>query len=125
LAEAHQILGRVLHKMNRLQESRGELEAAVALDPSLASEFDLAVVCLDLDDEQCAVRIFDGIEASLGDTPALHMQFGLAFGNSDFAPWAVTEFKKVIAEDPRYPGAHYCVAARCGAFRIVVKEIDC
>ena len=111
LALAHQLLGRVLHKMNRLQESRKELEAAVALDPVFASEYDLAVVCLDLDDEQCAVRIFNGIEAASGDSPALHMQFGLAYGNSDSAPRAVTEFKKVIAEDPRYPGAHYCVAA--------------
>ena len=39
------------------------------------------------------------------------MQFGLAYGNSDFTPQAVTEFKKVIAEDPHYPGAHYSVAA--------------
>jgi tetratricopeptide (TPR) repeat protein len=111
VAAAHRILGRVLHKTNRLQEARKELETAVALDSSFASEYDLAVVCLDLDDEQCAVRIFDGIEASSGDSPAIHMQFGLAYGNSDFAPRAVTEFKKVIAEDPRYPGAHYCMAA--------------
>ena len=111
VAAAHQILGRVLHKMNRLQEARTELEAAVALDPIIANKYDLAVVCLDLDDEQCAVHIFDEIEASSGDSPALHMQLGLAYGNSDFAPRAVTEFKKVIAEDPRYPGAHYCVAA--------------
>jgi tetratricopeptide (TPR) repeat protein len=111
LAAAHRILGQVLHQMNRLQESRKELEAAVALEPSYASEYDLAVVCLDLDDEQCAVHNFDGIEASSGDRPALHMQFGLAYGNSDFAPRAVTEFKKALAENPRYPGAHYGVAA--------------
>jgi tetratricopeptide (TPR) repeat protein len=110
-ASAHQILGRVLHKMNQLQEARKELEAAVALDPSFANQYDLAVVCLDLDDEQCAVHIFDGIEASSGESPALHMQFGLAYGNSDFAPRAVTEFQKAITEDPHYPGAHYCVAA--------------
>jgi tetratricopeptide (TPR) repeat protein len=111
LAAAHRILGQVLHQMNRLQESRKELEAAVALEPSYASEYDLAVVCLDLDDEQCAVHNFDGVEASSGDRPALHMQFGLAYGNSDFAPRAVTEFKKALAENPRYPGAHYGVAA--------------
>jgi len=111
LAEAHQILGRTLHRMNRDQEARKELETAVSLDASVANQFDLAVVCLDLDDEKCAVQIFSGLEATLGDSPALHMQFGLAYGNSDFTPHAVTEFKKVIAEDPRYPGAHYSVAA--------------
>lgn len=111
MALAHQILGRALHRMNRDQEARKELEAAVALDGSIQNEYNLAVVCLDLDDDQCAVKIFDGLEASLGDSPGLHMRFGLAYGNSDFTPRAVTEFKKVIAEDPHYPGAHYCVAA--------------
>jgi len=111
LARAHQILGRTLHRMNRDQDARKELEAAAALDPSFQTEYDLAVVCLDLDDEKCAVRIFDGIEASVKDSPALHMQFGRAYGNSDFTPRAVTEFRKVIAKDPHYPGAHYCVAA--------------
>jgi tetratricopeptide (TPR) repeat protein len=111
LAEAHQILGRTLHRMNRDQEARKELETAVSLDASVANQFDLAVVCLDLDDEKCAVQIFSGLETTLGDSPALHMRLGLAYGNSDFTPRAVTEFKKAIAEDARYPGAHYSVAA--------------
>src|SRR3984957_14752926 len=111
LAQVHQILGRTLHRMNRDQEARKELEAAAALDPNFQNEYDLALVCLDLDDDKCAVQIFDGIEASVGDSPALHMMFGRAYGNSDFTPRAVAEFKKVIAEDPRYPNAHYCVAA--------------
>lgn len=111
LALVHQILGRTLHRMNRDQEARKELEAAISLDPSFANEYDLAVVCLDLDDENCAAQVFSGLEAARGDSPTLHMQFGLAYGNSDFTPHAVTEFKKVIAEDPHYPGAHYSVAA--------------
>jgi tetratricopeptide (TPR) repeat protein len=111
IAQVHQILGRTLHRMNRDQEARKELEAAAALDPNFQNEYDLALVCLDLDDDKCAVQIFDGIEASVGDSPALHMMFGRAYGNSDFTPRAVTEFKKVIAEDPHYPNAHYCVAA--------------
>ena len=97
--------------MNRDQEARKELETAAALDPNFQNEYDLALVCLDLDDDKCAVQIFDGIEASVGDSPALHMMFGRAYGNSDFTPRAVAEFKKVIEEDPHYPNAHYCVAA--------------
>ena len=110
-AKAHQFLGRVLHKMNRDQEARKELELSVALDPNFANQYDLAVICLDLVDESCAVQNFNRIEASSGDSPALHMQLGLAYGNSDFTPRAVAEFRKVIAENPRYPEAHYCVAA--------------
>jgi tetratricopeptide (TPR) repeat protein len=111
LVQSHRILGQTLHRMNRDQDAKKELEAAAALDPSFQNEYDLAVVCLDLDDEKCAVQIFDHIEASVEDSPALHMQIGRAYGNSDYTPRAVTEFKKVLAKDPHYPGAHYCVAA--------------
>src|SRR5208282_5268820 len=50
LALVHQILGRALHRMNRDQEARKEMEAAISLDPSFTNQYDLAVVCLDLDD---------------------------------------------------------------------------
>jgi tetratricopeptide (TPR) repeat protein len=111
VAQAHQILGRALLKMNHDQEARKELEAAVALDPSFANSYDLAVACLDLDDEKCAVQLFSEMQVSFGDTPAIHMTFGRAYGNSDFAPRAVAEFRKAIAENPRLPAAHYCLAA--------------
>jgi tetratricopeptide (TPR) repeat protein len=111
LAQAHQILGRTLLKMNRNQDARKELETAVALDPSFENGYDLAVVCLDLDDEKCAAQLFGEMQASFGDNPEIHMNFGRAYGNSDFAPRAVAEFRKVIAENPRFPGAHYSLAA--------------
>ena len=111
LAQAHQILGRALLKANQNQDARKELEEAVALDPNFENGFALAVACLDLDDEKCAAQVFGEMQAAFGDTPAIHMTFGRAYGNSDFAPQAVLEFKKVIAMAPRYPGAHYCLAA--------------
>jgi tetratricopeptide (TPR) repeat protein len=111
LAQAHQIQGRALLKMNQDQQARKELEAAFALDPSFENGYDLAVACLDQDDEKCAVQLFGEIEKSLGDTAELHMIFGRAYGNSDFAPRATAEFKQAIAENPRLPGAHYCLAA--------------
>lgn len=111
LAQAHQLLGRTLLKLNRNQEARKELEAAVALDPTFPNGYDLAVACLDLDDEKCAVNIFDEMEKSFGDTPEIHMAFGRAYGDSDFQPRAVTEFKRAIEENPRLPGAHYLLAS--------------
>ena len=111
IAQAHQILGRALLKMNRDEEARAEMQKAVDLDSSFANRYDLAVVCLDQDDEKCAASNFQALEKSFGDKPAIHMQFGLAYGNSDFAPKAIDEFRKVIAEDPRYPEAHYSLAA--------------
>ena len=111
LAQAHQVLGRTLLKLNRNQEARKELEAAVALDPTFPNGYDLAVACLDLDDEKCAVQIFNEMEKSFGDTPEIHMAFGRAYGDSDFQPRAITEFRRAIEENPRLPGAHYLLAA--------------
>ena len=39
------------------------------------------------------------------------MAFGRAFGDSDFQPRAVTEFRRAIEENPRLPGAHYLLGA--------------
>lgn len=111
LAQAHQVLGRALLKLNQDQEARKELEAAVALDPTFANGYDLAVACLDLDDEKCAVQIFAEMERSFGDTAEIHLAFGRAYGDSDFQPRAVTEFRKAIEENPHIKGAHYLLAA--------------
>jgi tetratricopeptide (TPR) repeat protein len=111
LAQAHQILGRALLKLNRDQEARRELETALALDPTFANGYDLAVACLDLDDEKCAVQIFGEMERSFGDTAEIHLAFGRAYGDSDFQPRAIPEFRKAIEENPRLPGAHYLLAA--------------
>lgn len=111
LAQAHQLLGRTLLKLNRNQEARKALEAAVALDPTFPNGYDLAVACLDLGDEKCALQIFSEMEKSFGDTPEIHMAFGRAYADSDFQPRAITEFKRAIEENPRLPGAHYLLAA--------------
>ncbi|HYK34464.1 tetratricopeptide repeat protein [Alloacidobacterium sp.] len=110
LAQAHQVLGRAFLKLDRDQEARKELEAAVALDPTFPNGYDLAVACLDLEDEKCAAQIFNEMEKSFGDTPEIHMAFGHAYAESDFQSQALTEFKRTIEENPRLPGAHYSLA---------------
>ena len=111
LAQAHQVLGRALLKLNQDQEARKEFETALSLDPTFANGYDLAVACLDLDDEKCAVQIFGEMERSFGDTAEIHLAFGRAYGDSDFQPKAIAEFRKAIEENPRLPGAHYLLAA--------------
>ena len=111
MAAAHEVLGRTLLKMNEDQQARTELEAGMSLNPDFADAYNLAIACIAMDDEKCAVRLFTTMEETYGDTPALHMQFGIAWGESDFQPRAEEEFRKVIAEDPKFPEAHYCLAA--------------
>lgn len=110
-ADAHAILGRVLLKVNEESEAKQEFEAAVALDPTFENGYELAVADLDLGDGKSAAKIFSEMLASFGDTAAIHMYFGQAYGRSDFQDDAVSEFKKAIAKDDRLPGVHYSLAA--------------
>jgi tetratricopeptide (TPR) repeat protein len=110
LAQAHQVQGRALLKLNQDQEARKELETAVALDPTFANGYDLAVACLDLNDENCAVQIFSEMEKSFGDTAEIHLAFARAYSNSDSQPKAIPELRRAIEENPRLPGAHYLLA---------------
>jgi tetratricopeptide (TPR) repeat protein len=109
-ARAHLVLGRVMQQMNLELKAREQFEAAVALDPSFDNGYALAVACLDLGDEPAATRVFAEMIAGLGDTPALRIQMGRAYLNSDFQPTAIPEFEKAVAEDPSLPGPHYALA---------------
>jgi len=110
-ADAHAILGRVLLKTNEDTKAKEQFEAAVALDPTFENGYELAVADLDLGDGPGATKIFSEMLASFGDTAAIHMYFGQAYGRSDFQDDAVAEFKKAIAADDKLPGIHYSLAA--------------
>jgi tetratricopeptide (TPR) repeat protein len=110
-AKAHLILGRVLMKMNKDEDARQQLEAAVALDPNFENGYALAVACLDMEDGKCAAKVFSEMLAAYGDTALIHREFGRAYGGSDFQQEAIGEFEKAIAKDDRLPGVHYSLAA--------------
>jgi tetratricopeptide (TPR) repeat protein len=110
-ADAHAILGRVLLKANEDTKAKEQFEAAVALDPTFENGYELAVADLNLGDGPGAAKIFLEMLASFGDTAAIHMYFGQAYGRSDFQDDAVAEFKKAIAADDKLPGVHYSLAA--------------
>jgi tetratricopeptide (TPR) repeat protein len=110
-ADAHGILGRILLKTNEDAKAREQFEAAVAIDPTFENGYELAVADLDLGDGKSAAKIFSEMLTSFGDTAAIHMYFGQAYGRSDFQDDAVAEFQKSIAKDDRLPGVHYSLAA--------------
>lgn len=110
-AHAHQLLGRALLNMNHNREARAELEKAVDLDPTFENGYDLAVACLDLDDEKCAAHLFAEISRAFGDTSELHMHMGNAYANSDFQQKAIDEYEHVLRLDPHAHGVHYALAA--------------
>ena len=109
-ARAHLLLGRALSRMNQEEAARKHFEAAVALEPSFEDGYALAIASLDLNDGEAATKIFAEMITGLGDTAQLHVEFGRAYLNSDFATKAAPEFERAIALDPKLPGAHYGLA---------------
>jgi tetratricopeptide (TPR) repeat protein len=87
------------------------LETAVALEPTFEHGYALAKSCFGLQDLASVARIFAEMQAAYGDSAALHMDFGRAYGEADFPEQAIAEFKQVIAKDQDYPEAHYSLGA--------------
>jgi tetratricopeptide (TPR) repeat protein len=108
--DAHVLLGRALVKMDKNAEAKQQFESALYLDPTFDNGYELAVADLNLGDAVGAHKVFAEMLSSFGDTAALHMYFGQAYGNSDFQSDAVAELEKAVEEDPKLPGVHYSLA---------------
>jgi len=120
-AKARRVLGRTLLEMNDLEAARGQLETAVALESDFENGYALATAYLALKEEKSAAKIFTEMLAAFGDSAALRMNFGRAYGEYGYPELAISEFKKAIAKDPKAPGAHYLLGA---SYVLSMGEID-
>jgi tetratricopeptide (TPR) repeat protein len=120
-ARAHRALGHARLKAGENELAKEELEKAVAIEPDFTNGYALASAYLALKDKEHAAGIFDEMQSSLGDKAALHMQFGLAYGEAGFPDEAIQEFQTTIKEDAKFPGAHYSLGA---SYLLSAGEID-
>jgi tetratricopeptide (TPR) repeat protein len=110
VASAHLILGRALQKTNGYSEAVEQFKEAVSIDPSFVNMYALGAAYLTLPDKESATRTFAEILSRFGDTAAMHMDLGRAYGESGYPDEAIQEFKKAIAKNDKLPGAHYSLA---------------
>lgn len=87
------------------------LETAVALEPTFEHGYALARSELGLQNLGAVAHLFSEMQQAYGDSAALHMDFGRAYGEADFPEQAIAEFKQVLAKDPSFPEAHYSLGA--------------
>jgi tetratricopeptide (TPR) repeat protein len=120
-AEAHALNASVLARSGETDAAIKEYEAAVALDPSLENGFALAKAYLTAKDEKSAAKIFAEMQASTGETSAIHMDIGRAYGEAGYPDQAIVEFKKALAKDSTLPGLHYSLGA---SYLLSMGEID-
>lgn len=108
---AYSVLGRSLLLQGNSTGAKKNLEQAVSLNPNFLNGYELAVACLDAEDQKCAGRLFAEMKSAYKNKAILHMYFGQAYMDSDFQSKAVGEFKEAIAANNKLPGAHYSLAA--------------
>jgi tetratricopeptide (TPR) repeat protein len=110
-AKAHLVLGRTLSQLGDVAAATQQFEAAVAIQPTFDNGYTLATAYLQAKDEPNATRVFSEMLTAFGDSPEIHMKFGSAYGTAGYPNQSIEEFKKVIAKNDKYPGAHYSLGA--------------
>jgi tetratricopeptide (TPR) repeat protein len=111
VAGAHVILGRALQKTNGYSEAVEQFKEAVSLDPTFENMYALGVAYLTLPDTASTARMFAEILRRFGDTAAMRMHLGRAYGEAGYPDEAIEEFKDAIAKNDKLPGAHYSLGA--------------
>ncbi|HKG60461.1 MAG TPA: tetratricopeptide repeat protein [Pyrinomonadaceae bacterium] len=107
-ADVHRTLGKTYFALGDYEKSARALEVAVKLAPKdFNSSFTLAITYLQQRQFTAARRVFDSMIAEFGEHPQIHIAIGRAFREAGRLPEAIDEFKRAIALNSQFPGAHY------------------
>ena len=110
-AGAHLTLGRVLSEQGQHPAAIEQFQAAVGLHPDLEDTFALGNEYLRAKEEPKAAVVFAKILKAAENLPAVQLRIATAYAERGYPDQAVAELKKLIAKDPKYPGAHYSLGA--------------
>jgi tetratricopeptide (TPR) repeat protein len=105
-ARAHNVLGRIYLFEGNPSASIKELNVAVAQQSDFETAYFLGIAYLKAKKVPEAAELFAQLQASTGDSAALHVLFGRAYIVTHFPEPAVAEFRKAVELDPKYPRAH-------------------
>jgi tetratricopeptide (TPR) repeat protein len=111
-AKAQSVLGQVLFAQKNYKAAREHLEMAVVAAPGFDAAYLLGITYIKLNDFTRARLVFDDLLTGFGDTPRMHMMFGLAYkeGGWEALDNAIQELKKALLKDSRAAKAHYLIA---------------
>jgi len=106
--DVHRTLGKTYFALGDYEKSARALEVAVKLEPKdFNTSFTLAITYLQQRQFTDARRIFDSMITEFGEQPQIHIAIGRAFREAGRLPEAIDEFKRAIALNSQFPGAHY------------------
>ena len=99
-ARAHNVLGRIYLFQGNPPASIKELNAAVAEQADFETVYFLGIAYLKAKKVSEAAELFAKLQASTGDSAALHVLFGRAYIVTHFPEPAVAEFRKAVELNP-------------------------
>jgi tetratricopeptide (TPR) repeat protein len=106
--DVHRTLGKTYFALGDYEKSARALEVAVKLEPKdFNTSFTLAITYLQQRQFTDARRVFDSMITEFGEQPQIHIAIGRAFREAGRLPEAIDEFKRAIALNSQFPGAHY------------------
>jgi tetratricopeptide (TPR) repeat protein len=105
-ARAHNVLGRIYLFEGNPPASIEQLNLAVAQQADFETIYFLGIAYLKAKKVSEAAELFSKLQASTGDSAALHVLFGRAYVVTHFPEPAVAEFRKAVDLEPQYPRAH-------------------
>jgi tetratricopeptide (TPR) repeat protein len=103
---AHNVLGRIDLFQGNVRDSVQELKTAVALQDDFETAYFLGIAFLKAKQVSEASELFGKLQSSIGESAALHVLFGRAYIVTHYPEPAVTELRKAVKLDPKYPRAH-------------------
>ena len=109
-AKARALLGQVLFSQGDYKGAREHLEAATVAEPTFDIAYLLGTNYIKLNEVTRARLVFEDMLAGFGDTPRLHIYFGMAYREGELYDDAIRELKKAIAKSSTIAQAHYFLA---------------
>lgn len=101
VATAYVNRGFVLHDMRRSQEAAADFEAALRLEPKNGeAHLGMAYADLDLHRSKAALQHAKLAEEQMGDSMALHLIRGTAYGNDGMLKKAAAEYRAALTFQP-------------------------
>src|SRR5215475_1632770 len=105
-ARARGLLGRIYVFEGDPEHAIEELKASVNLQDDFETSYFLGLAYLTAKKLPEASALFQELQSTMGDSPALHMLFGRAYLLARIPQPAINEFQRAIKLDPKYPRAH-------------------
>ncbi len=129
LAEAHLLLGTLLHGQKKLEDARDAYVLASCFEPAWwRSYFRLGLLELDCGNFEQAVLALGKALALGGDDAQVHNALGAAYVHLDNAPAAVASFRKAVELQPDLAEAHsnlgYVLFRDLGEYEEGARHID-